>query len=168
MSLAMAVGPALGLYLITYSGYPALFITSLVLSVGCLFCVLFVNYENKSKMMYEHEAVHRPHRDELPENRAGMRIDALKELLYEKTAVPLSLVMLLIALTVGGISTFIPALGASGYRQYRHVFYDLRYCNDLYKIFSGKLADRIGVTRMLLPAMSACLFSTLTCGSAFP
>lgn len=135
-TLAMAFGPALGLYLVKFSSYTVLFTGAAILAILGLTGSFFINYEIPRK------------------NKDEVRIQPLKGVILEKTAIPASLVLFFITLTYGGIITFLPS-----YADYRGVeniglFFTVY---ALVLLFSrpiiGKLADRYGVRAFLVPGI---------------
>ena len=135
-TLAMSLGPALGLYLVKYSSYSVLFTGAAILAALGLVCSLFINYEIPRK------------------NREEARIKHVKGVIFEKTAIPPALVLFFITLTYGGIVTFLPS-----YADYRGVeniglFYTVyALVLLLSRPIIGKLADRYGVPKFLVPGI---------------
>lgn len=135
-TLAMALGPALGLYLVKYSSYSVLFTGAAILATLGLAGSFFINYEIPRK------------------NRDEARIQHVKGVILEKTAIPPALVLFFITLTYGGIVSFLPS-----YADYRGVeniglfFTVYALVLLLSRPIIGKLADRYGVRKFLVPGI---------------
>ena len=152
-TVAMSLGPALGLYLVKYSSYSVLFTGAALLAALGLAGSFFINYEIPRK------------------NRPEAKKTPVKGVILEKNAIPPALVLFFITLSYGGIVTFLPS-----YANYRGVenigiFFTVY---ALVLLFSrpiiGKLADRYGVRKFLVPgilSIAAALF-LLTKASSLP
>lgn len=170
-TLAMAVGPAIGLFLIESRGYSILFITVLVLSVLSLISTLLVNYEKEG--MTSNAAPARTGKgarseastDESEPARCTespvLKLNPKKEPFLEKSAVLPSLVMFFVALSFGAIITFIPSFGLSRNIDNIGVFFTAYALAVLAaRAFTGRLADRHGFFGVLLPGFF-CIFLSL-------
>lgn len=135
-TLAMSLGPALGLYLVKYSSYSVLFTGAAILAALGLAGSFLINYETPLK------------------NREEAKILPVKGVVLEKTALPPALVLFFITLTYGGIVTFLPT-----YADYRGVeniglfFTVYALVLLLSRPITGKLADRYGVRKFLVPGI---------------
>ncbi|KUO75036.1 MAG: arabinose ABC transporter permease [Desulfosporosinus sp. BRH_c37] len=135
-TIAMSLGPALGLYLVEYSSYSILFTGAAVLAGLALAGSFFINYEI-------------PHK-----NGQGTRIPPVKGVILEKSAIPPALVLFFITLTYGGIVSFIPF-----YADYRGV----KNIGVFFTVYAlvlllgrptiGKMADRYGARKFLAPGI---------------
>lgn len=140
-TLAMAVGPSLGLYLSGRHGYHAVFVFSCLLGAIGLAGAVMIGYEGKGREQVDH-------RDRREKGLPGF------EGLVEKTALPTSAVILFIAFTYGGIITFIPS-----YALYRGIdnagsFFTVYALAVLAaRLFTGRIADKYGGSRVMLPGM---------------
>nr|WP_092070378.1 MFS transporter [Dendrosporobacter quercicolus]NSL48224.1 MFS transporter [Dendrosporobacter quercicolus DSM 1736]SDM09693.1 Predicted arabinose efflux permease, MFS family [Dendrosporobacter quercicolus] len=130
---AMSVGPAWGLYLTAQSGYSSLFalaagLAALGLATACL-------------IKGEHPA-------------PGIGKTARRGVMIEKTAVPPSLVLLLVSFTYGGILTFLPAYAAfRGVADSGVFFTTFALALLLTRPLMGRSADKFGFSAVLLPGM---------------
>lgn len=131
-TIAMSLGPALGLYIIKYSNYSVLFTSAAIIAGLGLAGSFFINYEVPLK------------------NQAPL----VKGVILEKTALPPTFVLFFITLTYGGIVSFLPAY--ADYRGVKNIgiFFTVY---ALVLLFSrpiiGKLADRYGVRKFLVPGI---------------
>lgn len=133
MTLAMAVGPALGLYLVKDYSYTLLFMVSGAIALAALVVSFFINYEGI---------------------KGHGKTAGEKGPLIEKTAVPPALVLFFITLTYGGVITFLPQ-----YAKFRGIeniglFFTV-YALILFisRPITGKLADRFGSGPILVPGI---------------
>ncbi len=134
-TIAMSVGPALGLYLVEYRSYSILFTGSAILAALGLVGSLFINYEVPRKIQ---------------EVKAPLR----KGVILEKSAIPPALVLFFITLTYGGIVTFLPSYAA--YRGVGNIgiFFTVYALVLLFgRPVIGKLADRYGARKFLVPGI---------------
>jgi MFS family permease len=134
-SVAMAIGPALGLSWIKNGNYKYMFIFTALFVVCGLALGLFVTSPNKTEKKEVNKA-------------------QIKGSILEKTALGPSLVFLLVSMTYSGIATFLPS-----YALYKHIgnigiFFTV-YAATLFltRPITGKLADRIGTAKIILPGM---------------
>lgn len=155
-TIATAIGPALGLYLIGHSSYNILFVISFVLGVLGFISALFINYEHKGQKYAD--ALPYIDRDRLVNAAAGNR---KKAVIFEKTAIPTSAVLFFIALTYGSILTFLPSYAAfRGIKDIGIFFTVYALALLITRPITGKLADRYGFSTVILPGM-ALLFLSL-------
>ncbi|HBV95573.1 MAG: MFS transporter [Peptococcaceae bacterium BICA1-7] len=89
-TLAMAVGPSLGLYIINLAGFNQLFNASFVIAVAGLLCILAVSY-----------------REVRPEKKPRINFESF----FEPKVFSLSFIMFFTALVYGGIVSFITLYG---------------------------------------------------------
>jgi len=157
-TLSIAIGPALGLYLIEHASYNILFVVSFVIGVFGLMIALLINYERKDKkstaVLPDHD------RDILLNAATDHNKKSSKGVIIEKTALPTSLVVLFIALTLGGILTFIPIYAVSrGIKNIGIFFTVFAFASLLARLIIGKLADRYGLSQVILPGMVLLILS---------
>lgn len=134
-TIAMSLGPALGLYLVKYTDYALLFTASAIIAALGLAVSLLINYET-------------------PPPKPAKATPAASKVILEKTALPPSIVLFFITLTYGGIVSFLPA-----YAAYRGVE-DIGVFFTVYALvlllsrpIIGKLADRYGIKQFLAPGI---------------
>lgn len=132
-TVAMSVGPAWGLYLIGDFGYASLFSLAAGLTILGMAAAWPINYEHRIPVA------------EKP---------ALRRIIIEKTAVIPSLVLLFVALTYGGIVTFLPAYAA--FREITDIgmfFTTFALALLLTRPLMGRAADKFSFSAVLLPGM---------------
>lgn len=136
-SLAMALGPALGLYLVEQSGYFMLYLNAAVFA-GISLCIgLRSSY-----------AVHGL------ASRLPRKCEPSHRRLIEPTALEPSILIFLISTTYAGIVTFIPSYAAyKGIEGIGSFFVLYAFALLLTRTFSGRVADRLGMTRVVVPGM---------------
>lgn len=135
-TIAMSLGPALGLYLVKYSSYSALFTGAALLAAVGLVGSLFINYELSR------------------ESRPRTKIPSVKGVILEKTAIPSAVVLFFITITYGGIVSFLPAY--ANYRGIENIgmFFTVYALVLLFgRPIIGKLSDRYGARKFLVPGI---------------
>jgi len=129
-NLAMAFGPALGLFLIALSGFKTMFL--IAASAGLLSFII------ASIIRYK------------PANKTP--IEKKKWDIFEKTALMPSILLFFITMVFGGIATFLPLyaeqLGIDGIEWYFVVF---AVSLMLVRAFAGRIYDRKGHKAIFLP-----------------
>lgn len=151
VTVATAAGPAVGIYLIDASGYNTLFFGAALLMLAALLLVVFLNYEAAAE-----PAADMPSTAKKRERPAGLNICGI----FEKDALPSAFLVFFTALAFGSILTFMPIYAAE--RGFGNVglFYMI-YAGAILttRLFTGKLADRIGIAPVILPAMALMVLS---------
>ena len=131
MTLAMAIGPIVGLQIIGHDNYTALFLTSMTLMLIGFLLVTPVDYTKIDKFTEKKKLSFKT--------------------LFEKTSMPVALAQGLTTFTYGGIVTFITLyaleLGVSGVGLF---FLMMSVGIGLTRPFAGKLFDRRG-PNMIIP-----------------
>ncbi|GGG08027.1 MFS transporter [Paenibacillus abyssi] len=140
MTLAMAVGPMLGIWVIQNQSYHALFLTAVGLSAAALLLTF------GAKMPF------RP--------QSGARRIAF----YEKSVLPVAASVFFLYIAYGGITAFV-ALFASSIQVNSGTFF-LAYAATLALIrpFAGKLSDRHGETFVIVPALVVTISALIVLG----
>lgn len=135
-SLAMAIGPALGLYLVEQFSYSSLYIVATIFVALSLIISISSSYLNRDSVSKQ------------PSKDFG------KSKLIEKTAIEPSILIFLISTTYAGIVTFIPSYAAyKGIEGIGSFFIVYAFALLMTRTFSGKAADRIGTTKVVVPGM---------------
>jgi MFS family permease len=129
MTLAMAFGPLVGIWVIQYLSYHALFLFAVVLSAVALLLTF------GAKMPFRPQS-------------GARRIE-----LFEKPVLPISISVFFMFIAYGGITTFVP-LFADSIKVNSGAFF-LAYAATLAlsRPLSGKLSDRYGETFVIVPAL---------------
>ncbi|MDQ8736869.1 MFS transporter [Paenibacillus sp. LHD-38] len=129
MTLAMAIGPLLGIWVAQDLSYSALFLFAVVLSVAALLLTF------GSKMPFQPQT-------------GARRIE-----LYEKSVLPLAASVFFLFIAYGGITTFVPLL--AGTIQVNSGIFFLTFAATLAfsRPISGKLSDRYGEMAIIVPSL---------------
>lgn len=133
-TIAMAIGPAFGLYFFNRFSFVFLFVILFI--IGILGCAASLQMPDEERMSFKEKN------------------SKQKLVIIEKSAVLTSAVLFLVAITYGGVITFLPA-----YAIYRGIN-DIGAFFTIYAIallitrpIMGKLSDRHGVSKVLIPGM---------------
>ncbi|MFD2830286.1 MFS transporter [Corticicoccus populi] len=138
-NIALAIGPALGLFLVDYISFQWLFVICGILTMFALLLALTVKYPKLE--------VHSD--DDEKYEVAPPRFDFV-----EKKALPASTLLLFITLAFGGIATFLPAFTFErGFESHYIQIYFVIYAFALLitRLFAGQLYDRKGLTIVFVP-----------------
>ncbi len=151
-TVSIAIGPGLALWLLRSAGYGSVFVTAGVLTVIAFLIFSFVNYEPKER---------RPLAPAHASSRSGLAG------FLEPSTLPPAAVMFFTALTIGGILTFLPAYGLWRGIDDIGMFFTV-YAVGLVipRLTCGRLADRIGTTKVLLPGMLLVFLGLVVLGVA--
>ncbi|MBY0121675.1 MFS transporter [Bacillus sp. S/N-304-OC-R1] len=129
-SLALALGPTLGLAFVGFLTFPQIFLVCAVLGFVAFFLSLNIHYRK------------------METNSAQLG----KRGIYEKSALPPSILLFFITLTFGGISSFLPIYsqekGIDGILMY---FFLYAIALMVSRPFTGKLYDRKGHKAVFIP-----------------
>ncbi|GAB6930473.1 MFS transporter [Paenibacillus sp. JCM 10914] len=138
MTLAMAFGPMVGIWIIQDFSYSVLFYLAVMLSVAALVLTF------GAKMPFRPQS-------------GKQKIE-----LFEKSILPISASVFLMFFAYGGITTFIP-LFADSIRVNSGVFF-LAFAGTLAlsRPVSGKLADRYGEVAVIVPALVITILALLS------
>ncbi|RIX46571.1 MFS transporter [Paenibacillus nanensis] len=135
MTIAMAVGPMLGLWVLQSASFHTLFLATTGLSVAALALVF------ATRIPFQ------------PKQGGG------KLVLFEKSALPVTSALFFLAVAYGGITTFLP-LFAESIRVNSGTFF-LVYALALTaaRPLAGKLSDRYGESGVIVPALALTILS---------
>jgi len=146
-SMAMAIGPATGLYIVENGNYSVLFILTALLMAVVFLIGFFLNYEQP--------AVTTPKNEDQ------------KLFTWEKTALLPSLIHFLIGITYSAIVTFIPSYALwLGIKDIGLFFIIYALALLFSRPLSGKLADRIGPTKVIIPGLVSLLAALILLSQA--
>lgn len=129
MTVAMAIGPLAGIWMIEYQSFQALFWLATGLSVVALVLV----FSSKT-----------PEPPRTPFRRGG---------LFEKSVLPITAALFFLALSYGGIITFLPLFAASLGVNAGTFFLVYAITLTLTRPLAGKLSDKLGETAVIVPAL---------------
>jgi len=136
---AVAVGPALGLYLTTKIGYNESFLIIAGFSVLGLIAALMTNYEKKDLLA---AANNNPHP------------------FFEKNAVKPSFVMFFLSIAQGAVLSFLPSYAYSKGVDNIGIFFTIYAVTMMFsRPAAGKLCDYFGAFRIILPMMLLAIIS---------
>lgn len=130
MTLAMAIGPLLGIWILDNGSYRSLFLLAAALSAVALLLV------------FRTKAPERP------------KAESGKFVWFDRSVLPVTSALFFLAVAYGGITTFLP-LFAEEIRVNAGIFF-LVYALALTLIrpIAGKLSDRLGEARVIVPALA--------------
>lgn len=140
MTLAMAVGPIVGIWVTQNLSYSALFLCAVGLSVAALL------------LTFGAKIPFRP------------QTGAVKIELFEKSVLPVTASVFFLTIAYGGITTFVPLL-ASTIKVNSGTFF-LVYAVTLFLIrpIAGKLSDRHGEAVVIIPALAITILALIVLG----
>lgn len=139
-TIATAIGPALGLYIIKNFSYNTFFMICFTSGVIGYIISIFINYEIK-KVKPSKESAH-------------TKKSSLKGPIFEKSALKPALVLFFMALTLASVFTFIPS-----YAEFRGIkdigtFFTVYAFSFLFaRPITGKWYDRYGASSVIVPGM---------------
>jgi MFS family permease len=137
MTLAMAVGPLLGIWVLDKVSFSALFLLGMILSIATLFLMLGIKIPAQAR----------------PNSR---RIEW-----FEKSVLPVAVSVFFLFLAYGGITTFVPLFAESIHVNSGAFFLAFAATLAVSRPISGKLADRYGETFVIVPALAITILSLL-------
>ncbi|WP_028610092.1 MFS transporter [Paenibacillus harenae] len=135
MTVAMAIGPALGIAVLGDGAYHSLFWLATGLSFAALLLVYLTPVPEHPK----------------PESR--------KIVLFEKSVFPLTVALFFLSVAYGGITTFLPLFGASIQVNPGTFFFVYALALTLARPIAGKLSDRLGEANVILPGLIVTVLS---------
>ncbi|WNC14217.1 MFS transporter [Brevibacillus brevis] len=137
MTLAMAIGPMLGVWVLQNSSFHGLFLLATALSVAALILVFATKTPFTPK--------------------AG----AKKMGIFEKALWPVTVSLFFLAVAYGGITTFVPLFAASIQINSGTFFLVYALALTLARPFAGKLSDRLGEANVIVPSLVLTVASLL-------
>ena len=147
-TLATAIGPSIALFIIKNYNYNILFMVTAVIGVLSILVAYLIDYENKTEDFIEtSKAKHNKSNDNLSINKST-------NMIFEKTALPVALVIVFLAVTIGGIMTFVPTYAATrGINDISSYFTMYAFALLITRLFVGKMADKYGVSTAIIPGI---------------
>ncbi|KAB2952648.1 MFS transporter [Heliorestis acidaminivorans] len=133
-TLAMAIGPALGLYILDFAGFSILFSAAVALALFAFVAVIAMTYEEEHK-----------------ENREQKNIKKISlDSFYERRVLALSAIMFFTAFVYGGIVSFITLFGNNiGIINAGSYFLAYALALMVVRPIAGKIFDREGPNRIM-------------------
>jgi len=142
-SIALAIGPALGLFIVENFNYSTCYIVIAILEIIVLTLGFLLNYEHHKKVERLQKS------NQLP-------------VIFEKTAILPSAIFFFVAISYSGILTFIPSYAVyTGIRNISMFFIVFAAALFITRPVTGKMADRIGATKVILPGLVLLIISLL-------
>lgn len=144
-NLSMALGPGLGMWVLQQSGFNVLFTASAALGLVAILLSLFIRYQKVSPPQV-----------------------SVKPALFERQALPSSVTMFFLTLTLGGVISFAPLLiiqrqlGSPGW-----FFLVYALVLMLSRPVAGMLADRKGPGIIVIPGLVIVAIATAMIGYAY-
>ena len=149
-TIAMSVGPALGLGIIAHYSFQRLFLISVLFAAAGLVIALFINYEGMNGKAS----------DSSTQKTGGTKP---KGVIIEKSAIAPSLVLFFTALSYGGIVTFLkPYADFRGIENIGPFFTVYALVLLFSRPVMGKMADKYGAGLLLVPGTLAIAAALLT------
>ena len=143
-NIATAIGPQIALLLVASFGYNSVFYTALVVCILGFLLVTTFNYEKKAKLALQAQEGY----VEPPKKKISLKTA------FEKTAYPGAITQFFLIMPMGFAMTFIPTFGIvkgiDGIGTYFTVF-ALTLLGT--RFFVGKLADRYGASKVIVPGI---------------
>ncbi len=135
MTVAMAIGPTLGLWVLDEGEFPSLFWLATGLSFVAFLLVLATR---------------------IPEHATS---SSGKLVFIEKSVLPLTVSLFFLAVAYGGITTFLPLFGVSIQVNSGVFFFVYALALTLARPIAGKLSDRIGEAYVIVPGLAVTVLS---------
>lgn len=143
ISVAMVIGPGLGLYVMNHYTHTALFLLSACFILLALLAGFSRNYHNPG------QPVKLPNTAEIRENSKNTRTAAI-----EKTALWPSFIFLIIVMTYSTIMIFLPPyVREKGLSDIGSFYTMMALAMILTRFTTGRIADRYGTTKVVVPGM---------------
>lgn len=129
MTVAMAIGPMLGIWVLENSSFHGLFLLATGLSAAALLLVI------STRIPFNPQTTNR------------------KIVLFERSVLPVTAVLFFVAVAYGGITTFLPLFGDSIQVNSGTFFLVYAVSLTLARPVAGRLSDRFGEAYVILPAL---------------
>ena len=151
-NIALAFGPALGLFLTDHISFTMLFSICGILGFTALMLALNIRYKKGEK----------PEQDPKTKDTYVPRFD-----IVEKRALPAASLLFFITVTFGGIATFLPVYTfQKGFDSQYIQFYFVIYAAFLMlsRLFAGRLYDRKGIAVVFVPGSLSIIAAMIMLG----
>ncbi|MEL7655328.1 MAG: MFS transporter [Bacillota bacterium] len=154
--IGTAIGPSLGLYLSTHSGYKFMFLCVFIIWVMGLHFSFFISYEKKTRKAQDSV------NSAAVTNNITIENKKVKNSFFEKTSLLPSCVMFFVSLTFGSVIAFLPSYGiVRGIENIGTFFIIYSIAVLISRLTTGKLADKHGFMIVLVPSLAALFLSML-------
>lgn len=151
-SIVAAIGPALGLSIISSSGFSPLFNTTLgICIVGLIIAIIFKETKNN----ISEDGLNPDRSVATIERPPKTKKSSIIHKFIEKTSIPVSLVLFFIAISIGGIITFLPSYAETqGIHDISMFFWIYAGALIVSRPLVGWVGGRIGVSKLILPGVA--------------
>ena len=155
-SLATAIGPAIGIALVTGANTMNFFLVSFAMGLAAILVAMTVNYEKKEKQQSKGEASVLSPEEEEAERRAQAEEQANAQRFFiwrffDKRAVPAAIVTILVTISTVSITTFVTPYGIEIGLSGIGTFFTAQAITMIFaRLASGKLQRRLGRFKTML------------------
>lgn len=145
-TLSTAIGPSIALFIIKNYNYNILFIVTAILGILSILVSYLIDYEKNSEDFIE--------LSQSKHNKNSLPAKKSTNMIFEKTALPVALVIVFLAVTIGGIMTFVPTYAATrGIDNISSYFTVYALALLITRLFVGRMADKYGVSMAIIPGI---------------
>lgn len=153
-TIGMALGPALGLYMLQQHSSWGLFGASFLFGLVSLGIGMFLNYEKKRRLAQSGSTFVKKASIETAVTTGTVKIAPKRVALFEKSVLTTCLVLFFIVMPYGGIMTYIASYGNDlGVGEIGLYFTMFSVALFLVRLMVGRLSDRHGITVILIPGI---------------
>ncbi len=151
-SIVAAVGPALGLSIIGSVGFPPLFYTTLGICIAGLIVAIIFKETRGSTFNNDSNTEGSEKMDVLlSKNKKPSFIHKF----IEKTSIPVSLVLFFVAISIGGVITFLPAYAEThGIHDISMFFWIYAAALIVSRPLVGWIGKKVGISKLILPGVA--------------
>ena len=154
-TVAQAIGPMLGLYIIRHPGYTTVFLIMLAVSLVSLVVACFIKDKNSIETAVE------------PAQGSGISQTQKKSLFVESDLAAPAVLLMFLTTANGGIQTFVSKYAFSmGITDIGPFFAVFAFSTMISRVFAGRLSYRIGLEGTIILGMSGMLVSQIVLGVA--
>lgn len=147
-TLSTAIGPSIALFIIKNYNYNILFIFTAFLGILSILVSYLIDYEKNNNEEFIVISKSSPNKNNNTTSKKSTNM------IFEKTALPVALVMVFLAVTIGGIMTFVPTYAATrGIDDISSYFTVYALALLITRLFVGKMADKYGVSMAIIPGI---------------
>lgn len=153
-TLSTAIGPSIALFIIKNYNYTILFIFTAFLGILSMLVSYLIDYEknNNEEFIVISKTSSNKNNNTTSKKSTNM--------IFEKTALPVALVMVFLAVTIGGIMTFVPTYATTrGIDNISSYFTVYALALLITRLFVGRMADKYGVSMAIIPGIILVIIS---------
>lgn len=159
-TIAMALGPSLGLYLVNGFGFQITYMIAFCIALSSVVLACLINYERKTGYSMDFNQEHRLAAGET----AVASQNQLQKGFIEKSSIRPCIVMVFTVFAISAVFSFMPLFGKARNIENIGLFFTVYAITViLARLVTGKAADRFGFSKVYFPAitMTFLLFITL-------